>query len=68
MSDNEEKKETAPVVEEEQKEDPQERQKKVVAAIQGLIRAANLAQSKGAFTFDESAEVHKHIKVITNKE
>lgn len=53
---------------EEKEKDSQERQKKIVGAIQGLIRAANLAQSKGAFTFDESAEVHSHIKIITSKE
>ena len=49
-------------------EDAKLRQQNLVGAIQGLIKAAHLAQSKGAFTFEESQEVHKHIKDITKKE
>ena len=47
--------------------DTENRSNELVRAIGGLIRAANLAQSKGAFTFEESIEVHKHIKAIQKK-
>ena len=66
MSDNGEKpKEETSQVEKEEK--PENRSNEIVQAIGGLIRAANLAQSKGAFTFEESIEVFKHIKAIQKK-
>ena len=48
---------------EEQKKAAQtKRSKDTVTAITGLLKAVELAQSKGAYTFKESIEIYDHVK------
>ena len=45
-----------------EEEEPEDKGQKTVKAISGLLKAVELAQSKGAFSFKESIEIYEHVR------
>ena len=46
----------------EEKKPEEDKGKSTIKAITGLLKAVELAQSKGAFSFKESIEIYEHVK------
>ena len=43
-------------------ENKEDKGKSTIKAISGLLKAVELAQSKGAFSFKESIEIYEHVR------
>jgi hypothetical protein len=54
--------EEKPEEEKPEEEKPEDKGQKTVKAISGLLKAVELAQSKGAFSFKESIEIYEHVR------
>ena len=49
-------------IEETKPEEKEDKGKTTIKAISGLLRAVELAQSKGAYDFKESIEIYEHVR------